>query len=492
MVALFVRILDMSVTGSVLILLVLAARVALRKSPRIFSYILWLVVLARLLFPVSILIQVDGAPDSGNLVETLAKTNLGETARFYSGSEEYARALENGDLSQIYAAEGESYVILAADGLDAPDTVETALFPFLSVLWVLGGAAVLLYGALSALGLRRRLVGAVHVEGNLYLADHIAAPFVLGLLRPRIYLPSDLREGERAYILAHERHHIRRGDHVVKLLAFAAAAVHWFNPLVWLACHLLGRDMEMSCDEAVLRRFGPGIRCDYSQSLLDLATGRHWAAWTPLSFGEGNTGGRIRHVLSWRKPTALTLAAAILLTTALSVCAVTELIPREESQPASTESVLPLNSTQLAALEELLTDVSLREVSVNPYGAMQSLFAVRLETYSLRYCYHNGRAYVLLATEQADYLLDNEALREYLYHVYIARGTVDMRLEEVPENTHCHHEDHAQGCNVRFYDYYCTACGQQETAVVSYYCGCGNCKDYWREVGDEVLARRYT
>ena len=133
--------------------------------------------------------------------------------------------------------------IPTADPLEAPMAIAT-------IVWLTGAAAMVLYGAVSLVRLRQRLVGAVPLERGVYLADHIDTPFVLGLFRPKIYLPSALPEGERGYILLHERHHIRRLDHAVKLLAFLALCIHWFNPLVWLMFVLLGRDMEMSCDEA--------------------------------------------------------------------------------------------------------------------------------------------------------------------------------------------------------------------------------------------------
>ena len=123
--------------------------------------------------------------------------------------------------------------------------------------------------------LHHRLTNAVPLQRHVYLADHIGTPFVLGLLRPNIYLPSSLSEKEQEYILLHEQHHILRQDHIVKVLAFIALSIHWFNPLVWIAFILSGKDMEMSCDEAVIRKLGEDIRVDYSASLLSLATGRH-------------------------------------------------------------------------------------------------------------------------------------------------------------------------------------------------------------------------
>ena len=202
-------------------------------------------------------------------------------------------------------------------------------------VWLAGAALLLLSSLTSMLRLRRRLVGAVRLRDNIYLADRIPSPFVMGLLRPRIYLPSTLKEVERGYILLHEQHHIRRRDHLAKLLAFLALCIHWFNPLVWLAFILSGRDMEMSCDEAVVRKLGEDIRADYSASLLSLSTGRRIVAGTPLAFGEGDAGGRIRNLLNWKRPQPWVLiACAAVCAGLIALCA------------ANPESGTPAGSTE--------------------------------------------------------------------------------------------------------------------------------------------------
>lgn len=159
-----------------------------------------------------------------------------------------------------------------------------------------------IYSVVQYLTLRHRLVGAAPYREEIYLADHITTPFVLGVLRPRVYLPSETPEGERAFIIAHERHHIRRHDPLWKLLGYAALCLHWFNPLVWLAFALAGKDMEMSCDEAVIRLLGEDVRAEYSQALLRLATHKKIITGMPLAFGEGDTKGRVLNMARWKKP----------------------------------------------------------------------------------------------------------------------------------------------------------------------------------------------
>lgn len=188
------------------------------------------------------------------------------------------------------------------------------------------------YSVVTLLRLRRRLVGSLHLRDNLYLADHISTPFVLGLVRPKIYLPSTLTEGEMGYIIRHEQYHIRHLDHVVKVAAFAALCLHWFNPLVWVAFVLAGRDMEMRCDEAVVKELGEKVKADYSASLLTLATGRLTIAGTPLAFGEGNPEGRIRNLLRWKRPRVwLSAVACMACVAVIAACAANPAGP--SSQP---------------------------------------------------------------------------------------------------------------------------------------------------------------
>lgn len=152
------------------------------------------------------------------------------------------------------------------------------------------------------LQLTKKLKNAVHDRDNIYLSDQIDTAFVLGAFRPKIYLPSYLGDTQRDYILLHEQTHIRRLDHMVKLAGFFVLLLHWFNPLVWIAFYASGKDMEMSCDEAVVKKLGNGVKKDYSTSLLSLATGRKIVGGTPLAFGEGDTRGRIKNVLNYKKP----------------------------------------------------------------------------------------------------------------------------------------------------------------------------------------------
>lgn len=324
---LFFTVLGMSATGSLVILAVLLARLALRKAPKAFSYALWAVALFRLLCPFTLdsafsllpsVRMVDAAGRGGGTDQVIQIQTgipaLNSQVNGFLADHPY----QEGQPTETGGEPGEELVPVINQPGPVPDwrTVPAAI-------WLAGTAALLGYGALSLLGLRRRLAGSVPLEGekNVRLAGHIPSPFVLGLVRPVIYLPSDLNEGERDYILLHERTHIRRFDHVTRGLAWLAAAVHWFNPLVWLAFYLAGRDMEMSCDEAVLRKMGREIRADYSASLLRLSQGGKLPAG-PLAFGGSGFQSRIKNILNYKKPAfwvaALALAGVCVIGAALA------------------------------------------------------------------------------------------------------------------------------------------------------------------------------
>ena len=225
---------------------------------------------------------------------------------------------------------------LGADPLEAPITIAT-------YIWGLGALTLVFYNMVRLARLHEKLLVAESLRDNIYLADYIGSPFVMGLVCPKIYLPSDLKEQERGYIILHEQYHIRRGDHVVKVLSFAALCIHWFNPLVWLAFLLANKDMEMSCDEAVMRQIGQDIRAEYAGSLLQFATGKRLIAGAPLAFGEGDTKARVKNVMGYKKPAFWLISVAVIVCVVVGLCLVAN--PKEENhQP------LPLGKTFGCAL----------------------------------------------------------------------------------------------------------------------------------------------
>ncbi len=186
-------------------------------------------------------------------------------------------------------------------------------------LWVTGLFVLAVYSVVSMILLKRRLTGAVKLRDNIYLADHLASSFVTGVLSPKIYISSQLSIEERRYVILHEQMHIRRGDHLIKLLAWLALCIHWFNPLVWGMFQFFGDDIEMACDEAVLRNAAADIRADYAGLLLRITAGRSLPVGTPLAFGEGDIKARISNIMRYEKPTKIVLLLAMIAVLMLAI-----------------------------------------------------------------------------------------------------------------------------------------------------------------------------
>lgn len=307
---LLLTVLRMSFTGSVVILVVLFARVLLRRAPKIFSYLLWGVVLLRLLCPVSFsaylsLLQFVEVP--------VEEEQIGYGIQNFVHHQNAEPAVSADKTAKR----------VSEPAVSAKSNLDSSFKTFRIVgtaVWFAGTAVIVIYGFISLIQLRRQLIGAVRLKDNIYLTDYVSSAFVLGIWKPRIYLPAMLSDSEQEYIVLHEQVHIRRKDYLSKILAFTALAIHWFNPLVWLAFRLSDKDMEMSCDEAVMKKMNRDIRAEYSASLLKLATGKRILSGTLPAFGEGETGSRIKHILHYKKPTiASVLAATVILASTVVV-----------------------------------------------------------------------------------------------------------------------------------------------------------------------------
>ena len=306
----FSAVLNMSITASNAILVILLARIMLKRAPKIFSYALWAVVLFRLLCPVSL-------PSQFSLMG-LFPTPTTEAGRIEYVSlnklnTERPAITIDAPASELNQTTDNRAEVIASGSMDF-------LVSIVSIVWICGVVAMLLFHLLQLIQLRRKLTGAIPLKDNIYLADYIPTPFVMGLIHPKIYLPSAMFEAEQSYIIQHEKHHIRRCDHIIKLLAFMAMCIHWFNPIVWLAFALSSRDMEMSCDEAVMKQMGRDVRADYSSSLLQFSTGKRVLIGTPLAFGEGDTKERIENIMKYKKPTIMIVVLAVIICVSLTAC----------------------------------------------------------------------------------------------------------------------------------------------------------------------------
>lgn len=306
---LFYHVLEMSLEASFIILFVLMIRLFLKVKPKIFSYVLWIAVFLRLLCPISIDMPFSVVPEkvtSGTAMKDMTDTIVGKYQKHWNQTKEFDAEIENGMEPIIQKNEAgntkSAYVLTAEDGLSNPDTIYNAWLPQIGNIWIMGIVILIIYSITKFLKVKKAIVGAVPYdeEREIYLVDFIETAFVMGIFYPRIYLPSSLSKKELEYILMHEKHHIRRKDYKIKAAAFFCLCIHWFNPFVWIAFTEMTKDMEMSCDEAVLKKIGIDIREEYVASLLGITTGRKIAMSSFLGFGEGKTKGRIKNALKWK------------------------------------------------------------------------------------------------------------------------------------------------------------------------------------------------
>lgn len=315
------ELLRINLVTSIVILIILGARLILKRAPKVFSYALWAIVLIRLLIPVSIQSPISVVPNtpaaSGAVINSALPEIEFETPRDREQNY-YESQNTTSEEVQVYMSH----------------TMEPIVY--LSVAWLIGMASMVLYSSISYLNIKKKVRIAVPLRDNIWIADDIRSPFVIGFIRPKIFLPNNLGDQEQEYIILHEQHHIKRFDHVIKALAFLALTIHWFNPLVWIAFVLACKDMEMSCDEAVIRKLGENVRADYSASLLTLATGHRIIAGTPLAFGEGDTKGRIKKLAKWKKPAVWVLVLTIIICLVLGVCLLTDRVSRQNQHVGNT------------------------------------------------------------------------------------------------------------------------------------------------------------
>ena len=305
MSALFLTILHMSVCASWLVLAVLLLRLCLRRAPKWFNVLLWGIVAVRLVFPFSVESPLSLLPRT-EAIRPAITTVQTQPAQISSAA--------------------------AAGGSAAP---AQSWLSILAWVWLAGAAALLLYTMVSTLRLRHRVREAVRLRGNIYQSERIDAPFVLGTIRPRIYLPYRMDSRDRQHVIAHEQAHLRRGDHLWKPLGFLLLTIHWFNPVMWLSYVLLCRDIELACDETVIRELGCEQRADYMQALVSCSVNRRRIAACPLAFGEIGVKERVKSVMNYKKPTFWIILATVIACIVLAVCFLTDPLTSKTEEPAN-------------------------------------------------------------------------------------------------------------------------------------------------------------
>ena len=331
---LLIQVLNMSLTASYCILAVLVVRWLLRRAPKKYAYLLWLVVAFRLCCPVSLtsplslfsLSIFDQEVAEGHTMAYLdediglqQKPQL-STGLAVSSWQSTVGGQENGAIPLPGPVDASNSV----NPLQVWGAVGT-------LLWLSGMGIMLLCGIVSYVLLRRRLRCSILLQDNIYQSEQVVSPFILGFWRPHIFIPFGMEEHTLELVLAHERYHLRRRDHWIKLAAYLLLTLHWFNPLCWVAFRLMGRDMEMSCDEHVLAEWQHSCK-PYCNALLAFATGRRSWSPSPLAFGESGANGRIRNALKWKKPGIWIKVAAV------GLCLVTVLVCALNPQAKASQS----------------------------------------------------------------------------------------------------------------------------------------------------------
>lgn len=306
----FLRIVELSWQAGVLALAVMLARLALRRAPKWAVCLLWALVAVRLVLPFSL-----QSPVSLQAAQSPVTAVLYELPQTQEAAQKTGEVLSGGSAEPVTPLPPTE--IVTAQPVPAPKPAMTV--SLLAAIWLAGVVMMLTYMLVSYLGIYRRVCTAVRLEDNVYRCGSWGTPFVLGLLRPRIYVPEGMDDAALPQVLAHERCHIRRGDHLVKPLAFLLLALHWFNPVLWAAYVLLGRDMENACDERVLRGVDGAGRAAYSRALVACAVRQRPAAVCPLAFGEVAVQERVKNAMNGKKPAVW---AAVLLAIAAAVIAV--------------------------------------------------------------------------------------------------------------------------------------------------------------------------
>ena len=305
---LFLKIINMSISASWLVLAVLLLRFVLKKAPKWVNVLLWGIVAVRLAFPFSIESALSLIPSAETIPPNIG---MNTTPTINSGINAINNAV-NPIISQ-------SNTPMAGASVN-PLQITIGIFEY---IWIFGMIALALYTAISYWRLHRKVDTAVRYKDNIFQSENVKSPFVLGIIKPRIYLPFNMNGQDLEHVVAHEQAHIHRKDHWWKPLGFLLLTIHWFNPLMWLAYVLLCRDIELACDEKVIKELGNEQRADYMQALVACSVNRRMIAACPLAFGEVGVKERVKSVMNYKKPAFWVIIIAVIICLDVAVCFLT-------------------------------------------------------------------------------------------------------------------------------------------------------------------------
>ena len=319
---LFTGILNISISAGILIIVCTLVRLIFRRMPKFVRCLMWLLVAIRLAVPFAIESPFSLLP-AREYVTVSSNDNVStdEAGNAYSNNELTDKA-KVGIINKVETVDTAE----KNNGVATEHTAHTNnidVMYVLSIIWLVGVIALLIYALVSYIRLRRLVDDAVLLKENIYQSERAGTAFILGVIRPRIYVPYGLSLNERYMSISHEKAHISRRDHLVKPLGFIIAAVYWFNPLVWLAYILLCRDIELACDEKVIKKIGYDKKKDYSQALLNLSIPKKIISACPVAFGEVGINERIKNVLTMKKGKKIIIAVAVAICAVLAICFLT-------------------------------------------------------------------------------------------------------------------------------------------------------------------------
>ena len=305
---LFLKIVNMSISASWIVVAVLALRFCLKKAPKWVNVLLWGIVAVRMVFPFSIESVLSLIPSAETISPTIMMEQTPSVQTGVPVLNHVINPVISGSLTPAPGASANPLQIW---------------IPVLAWIWLFGIAALFLYSAVSYWRLRRKVCEAVILRGNIYQSEKVCSPFVLGIIRPKIYLPYHMDSREMDHVIAHEQTHIRRKDHWWKPLGFLLLTTHWFNPLMWLSYILLCRDIELACDEKVIRKMSNEQRADYTQALVACSVDRRLITACPLAFGEIGVKERVKSVMNYKKPAFWIVLASVIVCAVIAVCFLT-------------------------------------------------------------------------------------------------------------------------------------------------------------------------
>ena len=324
MQAVFLELIKLSLIGSLFAGAVMLVRLIFPKTPKWIFCLLWGVVALRLICPLSIESSLSLVPDriaSGQIIASVGNEYIGDVDIIRENDAAYDSAVEAGR-QPVYSEDG-YYVVTEKDSLEIPKTVGETLYPVLSWIWAVGTVSMLIYTVVSFLVLRRKMAEATRLRDNIWQCERVDSPFVLGFIKPRIYLPYSFTDSDMANVIAHEQAHIHRRDHWWKPIGFVLLSLHWFNPVLWLAYVMLCRDIEAACDEKVIKHMEKDEMRAYSTALLNCSVNRRRIAACPLAFGEVGVKERVKTVMNYKKPAFWIVIAAVALCIVVAVCFLT-------------------------------------------------------------------------------------------------------------------------------------------------------------------------